>query len=425
MPASVILGAQWGDEGKGKITDLLSEKADIVVRYQGGNNAGHTIVIGDQTFALSLIPSGVLYPTVTPVIGNGVVVDPSWFFEEKAALTKRGIDPSKVKISNNAHLIMPYHRKLDAVIERYLGSAMIGTTKRGIGPAYTDKFSRVGIRIQDLFDEKIFLEKLDVALKMKNKILVKVYNQLPLDFEEIAEEYLGYADRLAPHVTDTSLLVYDAITSGKNVLFEGGQGTLLDIDHGTYPFVTSSNPTAGGAPVGIGVGPTLIDNVIGVTKAYISRVGTGPFPTELLDETGDAMIDIGGEYGVVTGRRRRCGWLDMVALRYSARINGLTEIALTKLDVLSHFDPIKIATAYTANGETYTEFPRQQRVLYECEPQYEELPGWNVDISKVNRWEDLPANARAYVERVEELAGVPIRTVSVGPGRIATLDREA
>jgi adenylosuccinate synthase len=425
MPASVILGAQWGDEGKGKITDLLSEKADIVVRYQGGNNAGHTIVIGDQKFALSLIPSGVLYPTVTPVIGNGVVVDPRWFFEEKAALTKRGIDPSKVRISNNAHLIMPYHRKLDAVIERYLGNAMIGTTKRGIGPAYTDKFSRVGIRIQDLFDEKIFLEKLDVALKMKNKILVKVYNQLPLDFEEIAEEYLDYADRLAPHVTDTSLLVYDAITNGKNVLFEGGQGTLLDIDHGTYPFVTSSNPTAGGAPVGIGVGPTLIDNVIGVTKAYISRVGTGPFPTELLDKTGDSMIDIGGEYGVVTGRRRRCGWLDMVALRYSARINGLTEIALTKLDVLSHFDPIRIATAYTANGETYTEFPRQQRVLYECEPQYEELPGWNVDISKVNRWEDLPANARAYVERVEELAGVPIRTVSVGPGRIATLDREA
>jgi adenylosuccinate synthase len=425
MPASVILGAQWGDEGKGKITDLLSEKADIVVRYQGGNNAGHTIVIGDQKFALSLIPSGVLYPTVTPVIGNGVVVDPRWFFEEKAALTKRGIDPSKVRISNNAHLIMPYHRKLDAVIERYLGDAMIGTTKRGIGPAYTDKFSRVGIRIQDLFDEKIFLEKLDVALKMKNKILVKVYNQLPLDFEEIAEEYLDYADRLAPHVTDTSLLVYDAITNGKNVLFEGGQGTLLDIDHGTYPFVTSSNPTAGGAPVGIGVGPTLIDNVIGVTKAYISRVGTGPFPTELLDKTGDAMIDIGGEYGVVTGRRRRCGWLDIVALRYSARINGLTEIALTKLDVLSHFDPIRIATAYTANGETYNEFPRQQRVLYECEPQYEELAGWNVDISMVNRWQDLPANARAYVERVEVLAGVPIRTVSVGPGRIATLDREA
>jgi adenylosuccinate synthase len=425
MPASVILGAQWGDEGKGKITDLLSEKADVVVRYQGGNNAGHTIVIGDQKFALSLIPSGVLYPTVTPVIGNGVVVDPRWFFEEKETLTKRGIDPSKVKISNNAHLIMPYHRKLDAVIERYLGKAMIGTTKRGIGPAYTDKYARVGIRVQDLFDERIFLEKLDVVLRLKNKILVKVYNQLPLDFDEIADEYLAYADRLAPHVTDTSLLVHDAITSGKNVLFEGGQGTLLDIDHGTYPFVTSSNPTAGGAPVGIGVGPTLIDNVIGVTKAYISRVGTGPFPTELHDEIGDRMIDIGGEYGVVTGRRRRCGWLDMVALRYSARINGLTEIALTKLDILSHFGSIKIATAYTANGETYTEFPRQQRVLYDCEPEYEELPGWNVDITRVKKWEDLPANARAYVERVEELAGVPIRTVSVGPGRIATLDREA
>ena len=425
MPASVILGAQWGDEGKGKITDLLSETADVVVRYQGGNNAGHTIVIGDQKFALSLIPSGVLYPTVTPVIGNGVVVDPKWFFEEKATLTKRGVDPSKVKISNNAHLIMPYHRKLDAVIERYLGNAMIGTTKRGIGPAYTDKFSRVGIRVQDLFDEKIFLEKLSVALKMKNKTLIKVYNQLPLDFDEIAEEYLGYADRLAPHVADTSLLVYDAISSGKNVLFEGGQGTLLDIDHGTYPFVTSSNPTAGGAPVGIGVGPTMIDKVIGVTKAYISRVGTGPFPTELLDETGDRLIDVGGEYGVVTGRRRRCGWLDIVALKYSARVNGLTEIALTKLDVLSDFDTIKIATAYTAGGERYTEFPRQQRVLYDCVPEYEEWPGWVGDISKIHDYDDLPKNARDYVERIEELASVPIRTVSVGPGRVATLKRKS
>ncbi|GMR02202.1 MAG: adenylosuccinate synthase [Acidimicrobiia bacterium] len=423
MPTSVILGAQWGDEGKGKITDLLSEKADVVIRYQGGNNAGHTIVIGDQKFALSLIPSGVLYPSVTPVIGNGVVVDPKWFFEEKAALIKRGVDPSKVKISNNAHLIMPYHRTLDAVIERYLGSAMIGTTKRGIGPAYTDKFSRVGIRVQDLFDEKIFREKLTVALKTKNKILMKVYNQLPLDFDEITDEYLGYAEELAPHVTDTSLLVYGAIKDGKNVLFEGGQGTLLDIDHGTYPFVTSSNPTAGGAPVGIGIGPTMIDNVIGVTKAYISRVGTGPFPTELHDEIGDRMIDIGGEYGVVTGRRRRCGWLDMVALRYSVRVNGLTEIALTKLDVLSHFDTINIAMAYTAQGERFTEFPRQQRVLYHCTPEYEEHSGWNVDISNIDDYDDLPANARAYVERVEELAGVPIKTVSIGPGRRATLHR--
>jgi len=423
MPAAVILGAQWGDEGKGKITDLLSEKADVVVRYQGGNNAGHTIVIGDQKFALSLIPSGVLYPSVTPVIGNGVVVDPKWFFEEKETLSKRGVDPSNVKISNNAHLIMPYHRKLDAVIERYLGSAMIGTTKRGIGPAYTDKFSRVGIRVQDLFDEKIFMEKLTASLKMKNKVLMKVYNQLPLDIDEIADEYLGYAERLAPHVTDTSLLVYDAIKAGESVLFEGGQGTLLDIDHGTYPFVTSSNPTAGGAPVGIGVGPTMIDSVIGVTKAYISRVGTGPFPTELNDEIGDRLIEIGGEYGVVTGRRRRCGWLDMVALRYAVRVNGLTEIALTKLDILSHFETIKVATAYTTADDRFTEFPRQQRVLYHCTPEYDELPGWNSDISEISEYDDLPASAREYVEYIEQSVGVPITTVSVGPGRRATLHR--
>jgi len=424
VTASVILGAQWGDEGKGKITDLLSEQADVVVRYQGGNNAGHTIVTSTQKFALSLIPSGVLYPSVTPVIGNGVVVDPKWFFEEMETLRRKGIDPSRVKVSNNAHLIMPYHRKLDAVIERYLGSEMIGTTKRGIGPAYTDKYSRTGIRVQDLFDEKIFLEKLTIILKNKNKLLVKVYNQLPLDFDEIAQEYIAYADRLAPYVTDTSLLVWEAIKRGDNVLFEGGQGTLLDIDHGTYPFVTSSNPTAGGAPVGIGVGPTMIDNVIGVAKAYISRVGTGPFPTELTDETGDKLIDIGGEYGVVTGRRRRCGWLDAVALRYAARVNGLTEIALTKLDILSHFDTIKIATAYEAGGETFTEMPRQQRVLHKCSPVYEEHQGWGDDITSVRKYEDLPQLARSYVERIEELGGVPIRTVSVGPGRDATLTKE-
>ncbi|MEN8040595.1 MAG: adenylosuccinate synthase [Actinomycetota bacterium] len=423
MPASVILGAQWGDEGKGKITDLLSEKADIVVRYQGGNNAGHTIVTGDQKFALSLIPSGVLYPTVTPVIGNGVVVDPKWFFEEMETLKRKHIDPSRVRISANAHLIMPYHRKLDAVIERYLGKSMIGTTKRGIGPAYTDKYSRRGIRVQDLFDEKIFREKLAEVLKMKNQQLVRIYNQLPLDFEEIAEEYLDYAQRLEPYVTDASLLVWEGLKEGKQVLFEGGQGTLLDIDHGTYPFVTSSNPTAGGAPVGIGIGPKMIDEVIGVAKAYISRVGTGPFPTEQTNEIGDRLIDIGGEYGVVTGRRRRCGWLDMVALRYAARVNGLTEIALTKLDVLSHFDTIKIATAYEAEGEVFTEMPRQQRVLYKCTPVYEEHEGWGDDITMVTEYEDLPPAARKYVERIEELSGVPIRTVSVGPGRKATLTK--
>jgi adenylosuccinate synthase len=423
MPASVILGAQWGDEGKGKITDLLAKQADIVVRYQGGNNAGHTIVTGTQKFALSLIPSGVLYPTVTPVIGNGVVVDPKWFFEEMETLTNKGIDPSRVKISNNAHLIMPYHRKLDAVIERYLGNSMIGTTKRGIGPAYTDKFSRAGIRVQDLFDEKIFREKLKVVVKTKNQLLVKVYNQLPFDFEEIATEYLDYAQRLEPYIADTSLLVWEGLQEGKNVLFEGGQGTLLDIDHGTYPFVTSSNPTAGGAAVGIGIGPKMIDEVIGVAKAYISRVGTGPFPTEQINEIGDRMIDIGGEYGVVTGRRRRCGWLDAVALRYAARVNGLTEIALTKLDILSHFDTIRIATAYEAEGETYTEMPRQQRVLYKCAPVYEEHEGWGDDITTVTRYEDLPQLAKDYVQRIEDLAGVPIRTVSVGPSRHATLTK--
>jgi len=424
MPASVILGAQWGDEGKGKITDLLAEKADVVVRYQGGNNAGHTIVVEDEKFALSLIPSGVLYPSVTPVIGNGCVIDPKVMLEEMATLRSRGIDPSKVLVSGNAHLIMPYHRKLDAVIERYLGDAMIGTTKRGIGPAYMDKYSRFGIRVQDLFDPKIFRKKLEVALKDKNKQLTKVYNQLPLDVDEIFEEYMAYGDLLGDHITDTSLVVWEALDRGDNVLFEGAQGTLLDIDHGTYPFVTSSNPTAGGAAVGIGIGPKQIDSVIGVVKAYISRVGTGPFPTELHDETGDKLIDIGGEYGVVTGRRRRCGWLDAVALRYAVRVNGLTEIALTKLDILSHFDTIKVATSYTSLGERYTEFPRQQRVLYNCAPHYEEFPGWGTDISDATSFDELPENARAYVETIEQIAGVPIRTVSVGPSRAATLTRD-
>jgi len=423
MTATVILGSQWGDEGKGKITDLYSQRADVVVRYQGGNNAGHTIVVEGERFALSLIPSGVLYPQVVPVIGNGTVVDPAVLLREMDELTERGIDPSRVQVSGNAHVIMPYHRKMDAVLERYLGEQQIGTTKRGIGPCYMDKFSRFGIRMQDLFDPKIFRTKLEVALKDKNRKLTKVYNQLPLDVDEIYEEYLVYAARLEGHITDTSLLVWEAIHGGKNVLFEGAQGTLLDIDHGTYPFVTSSNPTAGGAVTGSGIGPRDIDRVIGVAKAYISRVGTGPFPTELLDETGDRMIDIGGEYGVVTGRRRRCGWLDAVALRYSARVNGLTEIALTKLDILSHFDPIKIAVAYESDGLRYDEFPRQQSVLYHCTPIYEELEGWNVDITKATSYDDLPDAARRYVERVEELCGVRISSVGVGPGREATLMR--
>jgi len=423
MPATVILGAQWGDEGKGKITDLTSESADMVIRYQGGNNAGHTIVVEGERFALSLIPSGVLYTQVTPVIGNGCVIDPVVLLAEMDMLRERGIDPSRLRISGNAHLIMPYHRKLDMVMERYLGRQQIGTTKRGIGPAYMDKFSRFGIRVQDLFDPKIFREKLEIALKDKNRHLTKVYNQLPLDADEIATEYLGLADQLQDHVTDTSLLVWEAIQAGKNVLFEGAQGTLLDIDHGTYPFVTSSNPTAGGAATGVGIGPREIDRVIGVVKAYISRVGTGPFPTELHDEIGEKMVQIGGEFGTVTGRRRRCGWLDAVALRYAVRVNGLTEIALTKLDVLSAFDTLKIATAYDSLGERHTEFPRQQRVLYNCVPAYEELEGWGTDITAARTFADLPAAAQRYVERIEELAGVPINTVSVGPGRDATLLR--
>jgi adenylosuccinate synthase len=424
VPASVILGAQWGDEGKGKITDHFSRYADMVVRYQGGNNAGHTIVVEGERYALSLVPSGVLYPQVTPVIGNGCVIDPEVLIEEMDMLASRGIDTSRVRVSANAHLIMPYHKKLDAVMERFLGNQQIGTTKRGIGPAYMDKYSRFGIRVQDLFDPKIFTEKLEIALKDKNKQLVKVYNQLEMDAGEIAAEYLGYAERLDDHVTDTSLLIWEAIRGGKEVLFEGGQGTLLDIDHGTYPFVTSSNPTAGGASTGSGIGPRMIDKVIGVAKAYITRVGTGPFPTELTDEIGDKMIEIGGEFGTVTGRRRRCGWLDVVALRYAARVNGLTEIALTKLDVLSHFETLRLATAYDSLGERHTEFPRQQRVLYNCVPVYEDLDGWSSDISGASSYAELPAQAREYVERIEELVEVPITSVGIGPKRTDTLVRD-
>lgn len=421
MPATVVIGAQWGDEGKGKITDHMAESADLVIRYQGGNNAGHTIVVGDEKFALTLIPSGVLNPHVTPVIGNGCVIDPAVLLEEMATLRSRGVDPSRVRISNNAHLIMPYHRKLDAVKERFLGRQQIGTTKRGIGPAYTDKFSRQGVRVQDLFDPKIFREKLETALRDTNLMLTKAYNQLPMEAANIADEYLEMAEKIKPHVTDTSLLVWQALRDNKQVLFEGAQGTLLDIDHGTYPFVTSSSPTAGGVSSGIGIGPMEIGRVVGVAKAYISRVGSGPFPTELHDEVGEKMVEIGGEFGTVTGRRRRCGWLDVVALRYAARINGISEIAFTKLDVLSHFETLKIAVGYKSGQENYNEFPRQQRVLYDCEPIYEEMAGWAEDISHVRTYDSLPAAAKTYCERVEELVGVPIKTVSVGPARTATI----
>jgi len=423
MPATIVLGAQWGDEGKGKVTDVFAEDAALVVRYQGGNNAGHTIVIGAEKFALSLIPSGVMYPDCTPVIASGCVVDPKVLLDEVAMLTGRGVDPSRLRISSNAHVIMPYHRKLDAVMERYLGRQMIGTTKKGIGPAYTDKYSRQGIRIQDLFDPKIFRDKLDVILTDKNKLLTRVYNQLPMDADAIATEYLGYAEALLPHVTDTSLLIWEAIQAGQEVLFEGAQGTLLDIDHGTYPFVTSSSPTAGGAMTGSGIGPKAIDRVVGVAKAYISRVGTGPFPTELFDEIGETMVTVGGEFGTVTGRRRRCGWLDLVALRYSVRVNSLTDIFLTKLDILSEFDTLHVAVAYRYLGETYTELPRQQRVLYNCTPIYEELPGWESDITGVRRFADLPKPAQHYIEFVEDRTRVPVSWVSVGPERQQVLNR--
>ena len=417
MTATIVLGAQWGDEGKGRVVDFFAETADYVVRFQGGNNAGHTIVVGDEKLALSLIPSGILYADCTPVIASGTVVDPSVLLAEMDMVAGKGLDPSRVRLSSNAHLIMPYHRKLDAVIERYLGKNQIGTTKKGIGPAYTDKYSRFGIRVQDLFDPKIFAEKVEAALEEKNRILPRVYNTLPMDGQDVVDEYLTHAERLRPHVADTSLLLHQAIERGEDVLFEGAQGTLLDVDHGTYPFVTSSNPTAGGAVVGSGIGPKAIDEIVGVAKAYISRVGTGPFPTELHDSIGDTMIELGGEYGTVTGRRRRCGWLDLPALRYAVRVNSLTKIFLTKLDILSAFDTIRVATGYRAGDETYSEFPAQQSVLYNCEPVYEELSGWGEDITGVRELADLPKEARAYIEYVEDAVGVHIRWVSVGPER--------
>ena len=423
MTATVVVGAQWGDEGKGRVTDLFARRADYVVRYQGGNNAGHTIVVGAERFALSLVPSGVMYPGVVPVIASGVVIDPQVLLSEIEMLRSRGVDPSRLRVSGNAHLIMPYHRKLDMVMERYLGKNRIGTTKRGIGPAYTDKYARTGIRVQDLFDTDIFRDKLEAVLAEKNKILTRVYNQLPMRSEGIVEEYRRFADSLLPLVEDTSQLIWEAVQAGRTVLFEGAQGTLLDIDHGTYPFVTSSNPTAGGAAIGSGVGPKVIDRVVGVAKAYISRVGSGPFPTELFDQVGDRMVDVGREFGTVTGRRRRCGWLDLVALRYARRVNSLTELFITKLDVLSGFDTIRVATGYNSSGETYTEFPRQQRVLYDCLPVYTDLPGWHEDITGARKFGDLPPQARRYIEFIEDHVGIPVNWVSVGPERAQVVAR--
>ncbi|MEY3447967.1 MAG: hypothetical protein RLZZ14_491 [Actinomycetota bacterium] len=421
MAAIALLGAQWGDEGKGKATDLLGEKVDYVVRYQGGNNAGHTVVIGDQKYALHLLPSGILSPGVIPVIGNGVVIDPSVLFEEIKGLNERGIDTSRLKISTNAHLITPYHRTIDKVSERFLGKSKIGTTGRGIGPAYADKINRIGIRIQDLFDPSILKQKVEGALRDKNQILIKVFNRKGLEIDDVVNEYLGYAELLKPFVTDTSLLLNKALDQGKNILLEGSQGTLLDVDHGTYPFVTSSNPTAGGACTGSGIGPTRISRVIGIVKAYTTRVGSGPFPTELFDEDGEKLRSIGGEVGVTTGRARRCGWYDALIARYAVRVNGLTDFFLTKLDVLTGWEKIPVCVAYEIDGKRVEELPASQSDFHHAKPIYEFLPGWNEDISKAKSLDQLPANAKAYVKYLEEISGAPVSAVGVGPERDQTI----
>ncbi|MCL4422484.1 MAG: adenylosuccinate synthase [Actinobacteria bacterium] len=418
MPATVVVGTQWGDEGKGKLTDLLAKEMQFVVRYQGGHNAGHTIVVGGETFALQLVPSGILYPHITPVIGNGVVVDPGVLISELDSLSGRGVDVSRLILSGSAHLIMPYHHELDRVTERFLGKNSLGTTRRGIGPAYADKASRVGLRVQDLLDEKIFRQKLEVALKEKNAVLAKVYNRLPLDADEIAELYLGqYAPRLAPLVGDAVSLLHDALGRGGSVLLEGAQATFLDLDHGTYPFVTSSNPIAGGACTGAGIGPRHIDKVIGVAKAYVTRVGAGPFPTECDKEIADVLVERGHEFGTNTGRRRRCGWFDAVMLRQAVRINSLSEVALTKLDVLDTFSNVKVCVAYEADGARFDHIPYHQSVLHRVRPVYEELQGWQVDLAGATTLADLPAPARDYVAFLSEQIGCAVRMVGVGPGR--------
>ncbi len=418
MPATVVVGTQWGDEGKGKLTDLLAKDMRLVVRYQGGHNAGHTIVVDGQSFALQLVPSGVLYPHTVPVIGNGVVVDPAVLLAECEMLGSRGIDTSRLVLSGNAHLIMPYHYELDLMTERYLGQNKLGTTKRGIGPAYADKAARIGLRVQDLTDPKIFRQKLDVVLREKNALLSRVYNRLPLDGEAIAERYLGeIAPRIAPMIGDTVALVHEALEAGEQVMLEGAQATFLDVDHGTYPFVTSSNPVAGGACVGAGIGPRDISRVVGIVKAYITRVGSGPFPTEVEGETADYLVDRGHEYGTNTGRRRRPGWLDLVMLRQAVRLNSLSELDITKLDVLSRLETVKVCVAYEADGTVYEHVPYHQSVLHRVSPVYEELPGWQEDLAGATSVDDLPAAARSYVELIAKAAGVPVSFVGVGPGR--------
>lgn len=425
MPGTVLVGAQWGDEGKGKITDLISSEFDYVVRFQGGNNAGHTVIADGKKLALHLIPSGVMYDHITPVIGNGVVVDPQVLLEEFDMLEREGFKTDSIKISGNAHIIMPYHKDLDGASERRLGKNEIGTTKRGIGPCYQDKASRMGLRIQDMLDEHIFRKKLEAVLPEKNDILTKVYGLKPYTVDGICETYLKYAERIRPHIVESGELLNNALNEGKNVLFEGAQGTLLDIDHGTYPFVTSSNCSAGGAVTGSGVGMKHIERVLGIAKAYITRVGSGPFPTEIPadDEASKILTQVGGEFGVTTGRQRRCGWYDAVIVKYAAEVNGLTDLCITKLDVLSEFDTIKVCTGYECDGKIYHTVPEHQTYFHHAKPIYTELPGWKKDITNCRTFYELPREAKDYIDFIEELAGVQVSIIAVGPSREQTIMR--
>ena len=418
MPGLVVVGAQWGDEGKGKVTDLLAERADVVIRYQGGNNAGHTIMRGDEVYKFHLIPSGILYPGKFCVIGNGVVVDPKVVTEEITGLQRRGIDVSGMRISANAHVIMPYHLLLDQAGEARLGKLQIGTTRRGIGPCYADKASRLGIRIQDLLDEKILRKKIMAAMEPKRQLLRPFAKDPMLDLHTITEEYRTFGHRLEPYIADTTQIVWDALDRDRLVVFEGAQGALLDIDHGTYPFVTSSNTLAGAACAGTGVGPKELDEIWGIAKAYSTRVGSGPFPTELDDATGDRLREAGGEFGTTTGRPRRCGWLDLIALKYAVRVNGLTAVVMTKLDALTGFDPISVAVGYTGpEGASFDRFPYHQSVLHKVTGEYREFPGWHEDITGVRDYDDLPQQARDYLDFVSEYLGIPIALIGVGPAR--------
>ena len=417
MAATVVLGAQWGDEGKGKVTDFFASSADYVVRFQGGNNAGHTIVVGDEKLALSLTPSGVLYPDCVPVIGSGCVVDLAFLKEELEMLNSKNVSTKKLAISPNAHVIMPYHKLLDELIEENLGENKIGTTKKGIGPCYADKIQRSGIRIQDLLDDEVFVEKVKTNVEEKNKLLTKIYGRNPMDPNEIINEFKTYKEIINNHIKDTSLMISNAIKEGKNILFEGAQGTLLDIDHGTYPFVTSSNTSSANAAIGSGVGPLNLNKIVGVTKAYISRVGSGPFITEQKNDIGDYLIEKGAEFGVVTGRRRRCGWLDLISLKYSVRVNSLTELFITKLDVLSGLKEIKLGVGYMNGDKVITDYPYQQNVFYNAEPVYETYAGWSEDITSVRSFDDLPENAKKYITAIEDFIEIPITFISVGPER--------